>query len=162
MRADANARGGRRGLNAEPHTNASEHADGESIDRWRGRSPTRDNCGGMGALHKCTSDNSALSAFKAAIAGIVFSAAFADDGSDEPKQPKRRRSARIKPGTPFGRGWRGIAAVACTLALLAALGVGAYAARVIYDVRLYDDTFYPGIYLDEVELKGMTLAEAEQ
>ena len=92
----------------------------------------------------------------------MFSAAFADDGSDEPKQPKRRRSARIKPGTPFGRGWRGIAAVACTLALLAALGVGAYAARVIYDVRLYDDTFYPGIYLDEVELKGMTLAEAEQ
>ena len=162
MRADANARGGRRGLNAEPHTNASERADGESIDRWRGRSPTRDNCGGMGAPHKCTSDNSALSAFKAAIAGIVFSAAFADDGSDEPKQPKRRRSARIKPGTPFGRGWRGIAAVACTLALLAALGVGAYAARVIYDVRLYDDTFYPGIYLDEVELKGMTLAEAEQ
>lgn len=162
MRADANARGGRRGLNAEPHTNASERADGESIDRWRGRSPTRDNCGGMGAPHKCTSDNSALSAFKTAIAGIVFSAAFADDGSDEPKQPKRRRSARIKPGTPFGRGWRGIAAVACTLALLAALGVGAYAARVIYDVRLYDDTFYPGIYLDEVELKGMTLAEAEQ
>lgn len=162
MRADANARGGRRGLNAEPHTNASERADGESIDRWRGRSPTRDNCGGMGAPHECTSDNSALSAFKAAIAGIVFSAAFADDGSDEPKQPKRRRSARIKPGTPFGRGWRGIAAVACTLALLAALGVGAYAARVIYDVRLYDDTFYPGIYLDEVELKGMTLAEAEQ
>ena len=82
MRADANARSGRRGLNAEPHTNASERADGESIDRWRGRSPTRDNCGGMGAPHKCTSDNSALSAFKAAIAGIVFSAVFADDGSD--------------------------------------------------------------------------------
>lgn len=162
MRADANARGGRRGLNAEPHTNASERADGESIDRWRGCSPTRDNCGGMGAPHKCTSDNSALSAFKAAMAGIVFSAAFADDGSDEPKQPNRRRSARIKPGTPFGRGWRGIAAAVCTLALLAALGVGAYTARVIYDVRLYDDTFYPGIYLDEVELKGMTLAEAEQ
>ena len=76
MRADANVRGGRRGLNAEPHTNASERADGESIDRWRGRSPTRDNCGGMGAPHKCTSDNSALSAFKAAIAGIVFSAAL--------------------------------------------------------------------------------------
>lgn len=162
MRADANARRGRRGLNAVPHTNASERADGESIDRWRGRSPTRDDRGGMGAPHEYTSDKGTERVFKAVISRLMFITALADEGANRPKRPSKVRAQRIRPGARFRRGWRGAALAACTLAMLALLCVGAYAARVIYDVRMYDDAFYPGIYLDDVELKGMTFAEAER
>ncbi|MGI6184172.1 MAG: VanW family protein [Candidatus Fimadaptatus sp.] len=72
----------------------------------------------------------------------------------------RRGSRGVKLGAPFSARPRRIWAMAGTLALMAALGAGAYAARVVYDVRRYDDAFYEGTYLDGVALQGMDMDEA--
>lgn len=161
MRADADAHMGQRGLKAQPHTKASERASVDT-DCWRRRSPTRDNRDEMGAPHECTCAKLyCMARVIRIISNIAFSMALADDGSDEQGRDLKRR-ARIRPGAPLRHGWRGFAATVGALILLLALGMSAYAARVVYDVRMYDDTFYPGIYLDDVELKGMTLIQAEQ
>ena len=82
--------------------------------------------------------------------------------SDSAAQPHARRtgSRGVKLGAPFSARPRRIWAMVGTLALMAALGAGAYAARVVYDVRRYDDAFYEGTYLDGVALQGMDMDEA--
>lgn len=102
---------------------------------------------------------------------LVFTSALADSDDDSLRSApdgddhgSRRRSGRrrgVRPGARMGRGPRGYLMMAGTLALLAVLCAGACAGRVVYEVMRYDEAFYQGLYLDGVELAGMTLEEAE-
>ena len=102
---------------------------------------------------------------------LVFTPALADSDDDSLRSApdgddhgSRRRSGRrrgVRPGARMRRGPRVYLMMAGTLALLAVLGAGACASRVVYEVMRYDGAFYQGLYLDGVELAGMTLEEAE-
>ncbi|MGN0741174.1 MAG: VanW family protein, partial [Candidatus Fimadaptatus sp.] len=102
---------------------------------------------------------------------LVFTSAFADsedesqrgapDGDDYDSRQSAIRRRGVRPGARMERGARGYLRMAGTLALLAVLGAGACAGRVVYEVLRYDGAFYQGLYLDGVELAGMTLEEAE-
>ena len=85
----------------------------------------------------------------------------APDGDDRGPRPGSGRRRGVRPGARMRRGPRVYLMMAGTLALLAVLGAGACAGRVVYEVLRYDEAFYQGLYLDGVELAGMTLEEAE-
>ena len=120
--------------------------------------------GGTRGLGASSGTRSLLSrlVFTSALAGSDAEAQDgAPDGDDRGPRPGSGRRRGVRPGARMRRGPRVYLMMAGTLALLAVLGAGACAGRVVYEVMRYDGAFYQGLYLDGVELAGMTLEEAE-